>query len=250
MKSVLRIISFFVLLSFVLTCSGCTPKKEGDTFDKIVKRGYVIVGVKYDAKPFGYEENGVLKGFDIDMAHSIAKELLGNANAVEFKRVTAANRILAIMSVTSKRKQIVDFSRPYFYSGLSILVPKKSKITTIRDLNGKKAIIVYGSTAERDLMMFAPETIIQGYKTYTSGFEALKEGRADAMTSDDTILLGFAMQNKDFKLLPRRYSKEPYAVAVKKGYESQRLLNKINFAILDMNSTGELRNLKYRWIKY
>lgn len=261
MKLVLRIISFFVLLSFVLTCSGCTTKKEGDTFDKIVKRGYVIVGVKYDAKPFGYEENGVLKGFDIDMAHSIAKELLGNANAVEFKRVTAANRILAInsnqvdmviatMSVTPQRKQIVDFSRPYFYSGLSILVPKKSKITTIRDLNGKKVVIVYGSTAERDLMMFAPETIIQGYKTYTSGFEALKEGRAAAMTSDDTILLGFAMQNKNFKLLPRRYSKEPYAVAVKKGYESQRLLNKINFAILDMNSTGELRNLKYRWTNY
>src|SRR5574344_2650849 len=143
MKSVLRIISFFVLLSFVLTCSGCTPKKEGDTFDKITKRGYIIVGVKYDAKPFGYEENGILKGFDIDLAHEIAQRILGNSSAVQFKRVTAENRILAInsnqvdmviatMTITPQRKEIVDFSVPYFYSRLSILVPQKSKITTIR----------------------------------------------------------------------------------------------------------------------
>lgn len=71
------------------------------------------------------------------------------------------------------------------------------------NLNGKKVIIVFGSTAEKNLRLIAPGADIVGFKTYTSGINALKQGRADAMTSDDSILRGFALQDRSLNCCQR-----------------------------------------------
>ena len=243
--------------------TGCAKKEENvSTLDKVLQRGKLVVGVKYDAKPFGYlNEKQQLVGYDIDFAKYIAKTIFGSENRVEFKQVTPSNRILALnsgqvdmiiatMTITEQRRQVVDFSVPYFMAGQSILVPKNSDIRSMSDLNGKKVIIVFGSTAENNLRLAAPEADIVGYKTYTSGYSALKQNRADAMTSDDTILIGFALQDPSLKLLPKRYSKEPYAIAFKKGPESDRLKGKVDFIINEMLQSGELNQLKAKWIKF
>lgn len=253
-----------ILILFLVVCfTGCAKKEENtDTLDKILERGKLIVGVKYDTKPFGYmNEHQQLVGYDIDLAKIIAKSILGDENKVEFKQVTPSNRILALnsgevdmiiatMTITPQRKQVVDFSYPYYVAGQAVLVPKNSKITSMSDLNGKRVIIIFGSTGEKNLRAIAPGAIVIGYKTYTDGYRALKQGRADAMTSDDTILMGFTLQDSSLKLLPKRYSKEPYAVAFKKGPASVRLKSKADFIIDDMTKNGELRHLKAKWIKY
>lgn len=252
-----------LILSSVLILSGCGKKEQvPDTLSQIMQRGKLIVGVKYDTKPFGYlNEKHQPIGFDIDLAKYIAKSLLGNENLVEFKQVTSSSRIsvlnsekvdmiIATMSITPQRKQVVEFSRPYYVAGQALLVPRSSSINSISQLNGKKVIIIFGSTAENSLRLAAPEALISGYKTYTSAYNALKEGRADAITSDDTILLGIAMNDKSLKLLPKRYSKEPYAIAFRKGDGSFRLKNRVDFIIKDMLMTGKLNQLKAKWIKY
>lgn len=252
-----------ITLCLVLLITGCAKKDDNtDTLAKIQQRGKIIVGVKYDTKPFGYmNEKEQLMGFDVDLAKYIAKSILGDENKVEFKEVTPSNRILALnsgqvdmiiatMTVTKQRSAVVDFSTPYYVAGQGILVPANSKINSMSDLNGKKVIIIFGSTAERNLRLFAPDADVIGFRTYTSGYSALKEGRADAMTSDDTILMGFAMSDSSVKLLPNRYSKEPYAIAFKKGKSSAKLKEQVNNIIEDMIRSGELNKLKNKWIKY
>lgn len=250
-----------LILCFVILFAGCTKKEENtSTLDKIMQRGKIIVGVKYDAKPFGYLDNkNELVGYDIDLAKYIAKSILGDENKVEFKQVTPSSRILALnsgqvdmviatMTITNQRRQVVDFSLPYYFTCQSILVPKDSKITSMSDLNGKKVIIVFGSTAEKKLRLMAPEANIIGFKTYNSGYNAFKQGMADAMTSDDTLLMGFAISDNSVKLMPQRYSREPYAIAFKKGRTSLSLKNKVNNILSDMQKTNELDKLKHKWI--
>jgi len=257
-----KLLTILALCIVVLT-AGCTQKEEKvDTLDKVLQRGKLVVGVKYDAKPFGYlNSRQAPVGFDIDLAKHIAKFVLGDENKIEFRQVTPSNRILALgsgdvdiviatMSITPQRARIIDFSVPYYVSGQALLVPKRSDIRTMSDLNGKKVIIVYGSTAERNLRLIAPEAQVIGFKTYTSAYKALKEGRADAMTSDDTILIGFAISDDSVKLLPKQYSKEPYAVAFNKGAESDRLRHKVDTIIKDMERTGELNQLRHKWTSY
>lgn len=257
-----RIFGCLILL-FTVFLVGCDQKQDKtDVMDKIIQRGKIVVGVKYDTKPFGFmNEKGFVEGFDVDLARYIAKSILGNENRIEFKQVTPSNRILALnsgevdmviatMSVTKQRAEVIDFSKPYYVAGQAILVPRTSKINSMSDLNGKRVIVIFGSTAEKQLRLVAPDADILGFKTYTSGYSALKQGRADALTSDDTILMNFAMMDDSLKLLPTRYSKELYAVAFKKGIQSERLKSRVDFIISDMQKSGKLNQLKAKWVKF
>ncbi|MEI8129188.1 MAG: transporter substrate-binding domain-containing protein [bacterium] len=248
---------------FVILFAGCAKKENNtDTLNTIIKRGKIIVGVKYDTKPFGYmNEKQQLVGFDVDLAKYIAKSILGDEKKIEFKPVTPSNRIsllssgqvdmiIATMTITSQRKEIIDFSIPYYVAGQAVLVPKDSEIESIQDLNGKRVIIIFGSTAEKNLRLIAPDANIIGFKTYTRGYSALKQGKADAMTSDDTILIGFALCDHSVKILPKRYTKEPYAIGFKKGPISFRLKNEVDCILERMKNNGELTMLKNKWVKY
>lgn len=252
-----------IILGLLIFTTGCNKEEQNiDTLDKILKRDKIIFGVKYDTKPFGFvNEKGEVQGYDVDLAKYITKSILGDENKAEFKQVTPSNRILALnsgqvdmiiatMTITSPRMQVVNFSIPYYTAGQAVLVPKNSSIKSISDLNGKKVIIIFGSTAERNLRLVAPDAQVIGFKTYTSGYSALKQGRAEAMTSDDTILMGFVAADNSLKLLPKRYTQEPYAIAFKKGKESLRLEVKVNSVLEEMRRIGELRNLRSKWIKY
>ena len=69
-------------------------KKGEDLYKTVIQRGYIIVGVKTDAKPFGFiDSNGANAGFDIDIAHYIAKELFHDPTKVKFIPVTDKERM-------------------------------------------------------------------------------------------------------------------------------------------------------------
>ena len=252
-----KILCLLVLLC-VFLC-GCSSVKPTNDFKVIKKRGRIIVGVRTDTKPFGYRNvNGQLQGFDIDLAREIAKHIFADSNAIEFVPVTAANRIatlnsgkvdmlIATMSVTNERNMVVDFSKPYYMAGQAIIVKNRRNYATIKQLNGKRVIIVYGSTGEMSVRMNAPEAIIRGYKDYGLAYKALKRGDADAMIADDTILYNLALDDPSVKILKKRFSKEPYAIAFRKGTESIQLKESVNFVLDFMEHSGKLRDLQRKW---
>lgn len=249
-----------LLICFCFIFSGCGKKaSENDDFANVIKRDKLIVGVRDDAPPFGFkDEKGNLIGYDIDLAKIIAKDILGNENKIEFVPVTASNRIMklsarevdfliATMSITNQRQQILDFSVPYFVAGQAILVNSSSKATSLSDFEGKKLIIVFGSTSERNLRTNVPEVTVIGYKNYNDAYRALKQNKADGIVADDTILLSYVLKDKSVKLLPKRYSKEPYAVVFRKEKESERLLIRVNHIIGRLENKKVLNRLQEKW---
>ena len=248
-----------LLLSLVLC--GCGKKQEvtNDTLTSIRQKDILTVGVKVDTPPFGYlNKKGNNIGFDIDLARFVAKKILGDPDKIAFVPVNTTNRIMkltsgevdmiaATMSITPQRQIILDFSIPYHTAGQAIMVPKQSDITSLSDLEDRKAIIVYGSTVEQGLRSNVPNIQIIGYKTYPEAYQALKAGKADAMIADDTILLGFAMNDPNVKILPKRYSKEPYALVFRKGEESEKLLRTVNIELEEALNRGEIRQMKAKW---
>lgn len=252
-------IIFALLFVCVISCGCGKQKTVKDDLSSIVARDKLIVGVRDDAKPFGFKDNqGKLVGYDIDLSKEIARAILGNENKVQFVPVTASNRIMklntaevdiliATMSVTNQRQQIMDFSLPYFIAGQAIMVNSDSRLNSIKDFQGKKMIIVFGSTSEKNLRLNVPGVVVMGYKTYPEAYRALKDRKADAMVADDSILLGFTLSDKSVKLLPKRYSKEPYAVAFRKGEETQNLQKQVNYVIENLQSSGRLNRMQEKW---
>ncbi len=252
-----KIFLFLCLVMFI--CCGCAKvQKEpvANTLDDIMERGKIIVGIKTDTYPFGYkDEKGNFAGYDVELAKLISKGLFGIDNKIKFVPVTANDRmmklfaqdvdmIIATMSITPARLQILDFSNPYYVSGQALLVRQGSDIKGLKDLNEKKAIIVFGSTGETSLRAAVPKAGILGYKTYDEAYAALKAGKADAIVSDDTILIGYALKDSSVKLLEKRYSREPYGIAFRKGKESEDLIRSVNGIINDADRTGKLRELQ------
>lgn len=248
------------LLFMCLVFSGCGKKKSAsDDLSLIQQKGKIVVGVRDDASPFGFrDKNGMLVGYDIDLARLLAQNILGNSSAVEFVPVSASNRIMklnsgevdcliAAMSITNQRQQILDFSMPYYIAGQAILVRSFSKATSLKDFAGSRLIIVYGSTSERNLRSNVPEVTVLGYKTYNSAYNALKSGKAEGIVADDTILLNYTLNDKSVKLLPKRYSKEPYAIAFRKGEQSTRLIARTNYVLDNLQRAGKLNRLQEKW---
>ena len=243
-----------------MICCSCGKKSViNDDLTTITQRDRLIVGIRNDAPPFGFKDkNGFTVGYDADLARLIAKGILGDEKKVEFVPVTASNRIMklnsgevdcliATMSITTQRQQFLNFSTPYYMAGQAILVRSSSKATSLRDFTGKKLIIVFGSTSEKNLRSNVPEVTVIGYKTYNDAYNALKNGKADGIVADDTVLLGFSTNDKSVKLLPKRYSKEPYAVVFRKDDASINFTNKVNYIVENLQSTGRLNRLQEKW---
>lgn len=248
------------LLFLCLICCSCGKKSViNDDLTTITQRDRLIVGIRNDAPPFGFKDkNGFTVGYDADLARLIAKGILGDEKKVEFVPVTASNRIMklnsgevdcliATMSITTQRQQFLNFSTPYYMAGQAILVRSSSKATSLRDFTGKKLIIVFGSTSEKNLRSNVPEVTVIGYKTYNDAYNALKNGKADGIVADDTVLLGFSTNDKSVKLLPKRYSKEPYAVVFRKDDASINFTNKVNYIVENLQSTGRLNRFQEKW---
>jgi putative glutamine transport system substrate-binding protein len=260
-KSIKSVLTAISIISICFALSACGAKKqEKDLLEIVKEKGKITAGVKYDSKPFGFiDTDQSLKGFDIDLLKEIAKRMLGDQNAVEFKQVTSSNRIFSLtsggvdlvaatMTITPKRAQIIDFSSVYFVAGQAIMVSEASSIRVAKDLNEKKVAVVLGSTSERNLRTLAPKAIIQGFRTYTDAFSALKSGRADALTTDDTIITGFLYENTGFKMLEGRYTKEPYGIGFRKDENTLLFQKAVNIALDEIKSDGTLERISKKWI--
>jgi len=257
--------SFLLLILTVAMMSGLTScKKEvtnQDLLGVVKQRGVIVAGVKFDSKPFGFiDTDQKLKGFDVDLVREISKRVLGDENAVKFQQVTSSNRIFSLttgsvdlvaatLTINTKRRQIIDFSSPYYIAGQAIMVPEKSDIKSARNLNGRKVIVVLGSTSEKNIRELAPRAIVQGFRTYTDAFSALRAGRADALTTDDTIITGFLAEDPNFKILNERYTKEPYGIGFKKGSDTQSFQNTVNTALDNIKADGTLELLRKKWVQ-
>lgn len=237
------------------------PEKYEDTdlYDEILHRGKIKVGINTDSKPFGFmDKEWKIVGYDADLAHYMAQYILKNPDAVEFYPVTPANRMLkvstgeldmviATVTITPQRQEIINFSAPYDYAGQALLVRSNSKIKSLADLSGQNVGVVFGTTAEKNMLALAPDATVIGFRNYRMAYEALKAGKIDALTSDDTILSTFAFEDKTVKLLPKRYTREPYGIALRKGKGTQKLKENVDFAIGDMKQKNVINRMRRKW---
>lgn len=251
-----------ILLSALFILTGCIDEvedKNADVLSMAKERGKFLVGVSSDSKPFCFfDSNNKFVGLDVDIARRIAKNLLGDENAIHFVDVRYSDLIskinkseidfaIAAITITPQRQMVVDFSDSYFTAGQAIIVKKDSKIQKIKDLNKKKVIVQLATTAEKIPKKIAPSAILLGYKNSIPAFEALKNGQGDAMIMDDVFLKDFINDNPQFKILPYRLSVEQYGIAFKNSEDAANLKNGINNTLKEMRTDGSLEELKKKW---
>ncbi|MBP1754872.1 MAG: transporter substrate-binding protein [Firmicutes bacterium] len=206
------------------------------TLDQIKESGKVVIGVFSDKKPFGYvDENGVYQGYDVYYGNRIAKDLgveveyvpVEAASRVEYLVTAKVDIILANFTVTKERAEQVDFALPYMKVALGIVSPDTALITDASQLNGKTLIVSKGTTAETYFTENFPEVKLLKFDQYSEAYNALLDGRGDALSTDNTEVLAWALENKGFSVgVETLGSLDTIAGAVQKG--NTELLNWLN----------------------
>ncbi|WP_406186510.1 glutamate ABC transporter substrate-binding protein [Streptomyces sp. NBC_01006] len=233
------------VVGLALTASGCGSDSG--------PKGNLAIGIKFDQPGVGLRETGgTFSGFDVDVSTYIAKELGYKPEQIEFKKVDSSDRelllqynevkfVAASYSINDKRKEKVDFAGPYFLAHQDLLVrADDTTITKAEDLNNKKLCSVTGSTsAENVKKTLAPKASVLELDGYSECVVALQDGLVDALTTDNSILAGYAAQKGNtgkFKLVGLSLSNENYGIGVKKG--NKDLQGKINAALQKMVQDG------------
>ncbi|MFD7261250.1 glutamate ABC transporter substrate-binding protein [Streptomyces sp. NPDC059874] len=217
------------------------------------KKDKIVIGIKFDQPGLGLKTpDGKFSGFDVDVAKYVAKELGYEPEQIEFKQAVSAERenlisngdvklVVATYTINEKRKAKVDFAGPYFLAHQDLLVrADDTSITKAEDLNKKKLCSVTGSTSAQNVKTkLAPEADLQEFPGYSECLTGLENKAVDALTTDDSILAGYAAQEKNkgkFKLTGLKLSNEPYGIGLKKG--DTELQTKVNAALKKMVADG------------
>jgi len=248
----LLLLLLFCFLSLIYSREGIAG-----TLQDVTRRGKLIAGVKTEYPPLGFLDNkGVNKGFDIDVARTLAKELFGKEEAVEFVPVMPENQIVFLTSgkidiivgigTTEERKRKIDFSIPYFISGQLILVRESSKITKYQDLAGKQIATLRGSKGDTAIAELVPTAQRIQFDHPSEAVQALKGRRVEAFVEDFVSLYNLLQKNPGLRMAGLQpFSPAPHCLGVRKG--DKEWLNFINATLEKMKRTGEYEKLLDKW---
>ena len=150
------------------------------------------------------------------------------AARVEVLQTGKVDLVLANFTVTPERAEKVDFALPYMKCALGVVSnEKKDYITDVEQLKGKTLIISKGTTAETFFTNNYPEVNLLKFDQYSEAYNALLDGRGVGLSTDNTEVLAWAIENPGFAVgIESLGSLDTIAPAVSKG--NTTLLNWIN----------------------
>ena len=230
-----------VVVSLALAAAtACTLAGDQDgesRLETVRDRGKVVCATLEDTPGFGFlDEDGNHTGFDIDLCRAVAAAVLGDADAVELRTITAAERgpimqageidlLVFVTTWTSSRDASWgDFVPTMFYDGQGFMVPGRLGVSSAYELEGASVCTVAGTTSELNMgdffrqnrMDFSPVV----YEHTDVAFQAYASGACDAFTTDRSALAALRSNLPDpgqHVILPETISEEPLTPLVPHG---------------------------------
>ena len=225
-----------------LTALSAYANTKYRTVEQIKKSGVIRIAVFSDKKPFGYvDEYGKYQGYDVYFAERLAKDLgvkvkyvpVEAAARVEVLETGKVDIVLANFTVTPARAEKVDFALPYMKCALGVVSNEKDLITSPEQLEGKTLIVSKGTTAETFFTENYPKVNLLKFDQYSEAYNALLDGRGAGLSTDNTEVLAWAIENPGFAVgIESLGSLDTIAPAVTKG--NKTLLDFINSEIKNL----------------
>ena len=241
-------------LSMLLGCSvlALLPLAGAHAED----RKELIVATDTAFVPFEFKQGSEYVGFDIDLWTAIAKKLNvkftfrpmdfnGILPGLQTRNLDAA---LAGITIKEERKKVVDFSDPYYESGIAILTTTKNAgaIKSVKDLAGKTVGVKTGTTSPDFLKKEQPAAKLSMFPNIDNAFLDLATGRIDAVVHDTPNVQYYANTAGKGKVQVSGslQSGEYYGIAFPKG---SPLVPKVNAALAELKKSGEYDKIYTKW---
>lgn len=237
---------FFGILVVLTACNENTSQPTIEKEEPTIQQVTVATEVPY--RPFEYEEDGKLKGFDLDIIRAIGKELGWQVSIQKenfddvFLKVSDGTYDIGIAAITAseERKEQYGFSAPYFTAYQLILVHKDFKVASLKELKGK-TIAVQKSTTGHDFVLqeVGTEANLLTFTDMEEAIESFIKGEADAIVGDNAFILDY-LKHSDFNeyalIKDEQAPLEHFGIMTKKDNEA--LLQELNRGIEIIQENG------------
>jgi polar amino acid transport system substrate-binding protein len=241
----MKTIANYILLTVVSLLSSCSQDNNKE---------FIHFSTSAEYPPFEYIEKGEMKGFDIDLAKLIAKEMGKEAvfDNMQFSAVLPAvssgqdDAAIATITITDDRKKNFDFSNPYYFEGMAAVFDSTKPVTKPEQLSGKKVAVQLGSVMEIWLRENYPQVDLTVLDNNNLAIEALIAGHVDLVLMDGAQGSVYSMKHQGLSFAIIAKADEGYGVVVNKG---SPLAEKINEALKTLQSKGEIQKLESIWLK-
>jgi ABC-type amino acid transport substrate-binding protein len=242
-------------LALVLAIGMCAH--AASSLDGIRARGVLRVGVKTDAPPFGFfDEGGRHVGFEIELARFFARVLFDDDNRAQLVPVTTGTRfgelqaggvdlLIATVTATEERQSLAELSDPYFISASLVLVAQESWLDRLSDAAGQRVAVVKGSIQQRDVAELQSQAMLLAVGSVAEGVHAVKSGQADAFVYDDVVVLELAQRDAVLRVTGAPIRPRPYVVVARKG--DTGLIRWVNGWLAKMRRDGSYGRM---WRRY
>lgn len=248
------------------------------TLAAVRSRGTILIGTREGILPFSFVNRGGQPiGFSVDLCHAVATDVAAALGLdlvepeapawqrgvrIQYVPVAAEARLSMLVAGTidlecgsttanAERSKVIAFSPVFFLAGTKLLVPAGSA-ASYRDLAGKVVAVSAGTTnavvLKRLAGMVTPPISVMEMPSVALGYEALADGRAAALASDDILLTGVALAHADgarFRVVGDYLSYEPYAIGLRRDDAAFSDLVQRSFS--GLAESGALRTLYNRW---
>ncbi len=239
------------------------------TMQKVNDTKRFVIGYAPDAAPLSFEnESGEVVGYSVELCRRIAAAVqnelgLGELQIDYVPLVSPQGRMDAVVNgdidiecgvstVTLSRRAKVDFTLMTLITGASVLARQGSGIGSNIDLPGKDIAVVKGTTTEAVLNKFLEinefNARVVPVDTHEEGMILLNEGKVDAYSSDQIMLMGQMIRAEDqsaYVLAQDVFSFEPYAFMVRKDDSQFRLV--ADSALARLYRTAGIQRLYHTW---
>jgi len=242
------------LSASVATAAECT----NDTWNKVMERGKIVVGVKADYKPWGYRDtDGSLVGMEIDMAKDVAATMgvelelvpVQSSNRMQFLEQGKIDLMIATMSDRKDRREIVGIVGPNYYtSGTNLLAPKALKFAEWEQLRGKPVCGKQGA--------FYNQIVTERYGADIVAFtgnaeakQALRDKKCVGFVYDDSSIMADLASGDwgDFEMPMPTEDDNPWALAVPKAEETCVFGRFMSGMQYNWHRDGTLVELEKKW---
>ncbi|MEI2777244.1 MAG: glutamate ABC transporter substrate-binding protein [Tetrasphaera sp.] len=230
---------------------------------EIVSRGRLIVGVSGDSYLLGARNpiSNKIEGFDIDIAKQVAKALFGDENKITLRVISAADRekllqsgeidmVARNMTMTCDRWTRIAFSSEYYHAGQKLLVTlgayDADPTQGLADQKDKRVCAPTGTTSLAKLKTVAGvEAVTAG--NHTGCLVLFQQGKADAITGDDTVLAGLAAQDPYAKVTDApAISDEPYGLGI--NAKNTYFVRYVNAVLDQIRADGTWQEIYDKWL--
>lgn len=220
-----------------------------------VEPGKLIMSTNAAFPPYEMTtDSGEFEGIDIETAQAIADKLglelqiddMDFDAALLAVQQGKADMVMAGVTVTDERQNVMDFTDSYATGIQSIIVKEDSDIASVDDLTGKKIGTQRGTTGYLYCSDdFGDENVV-AYDNGLTAVQMLNNGQVDCVVIDNAPAKEFIAANPGLKLLDTAYVEESYAIGVGKG--NTELKDAINTALEELKADGTLQAIVDKYI--